>query len=100
MIIAILHIQKCRECLRRISEGIDLIKTDKTVYRAFVLMNRAMLLQQLRYGLNLREWKIKSDGSLEIEKSNILTFTIAKHGQAGQTRNRQAENTVDGIRFR
>jgi len=45
-----------------------LIKTDKTVYRAFVLMNRAMLLQQLRYGLNLREWKIKSDGSLEIEK--------------------------------
>lgn len=65
---AISHIENCRSCLRRIRHGIDLIRMDSTVRRAFTLMNRAMLLQQIRYGLKLREWKVKQDRSLEIEK--------------------------------
>lgn len=65
---AISHIRNCKKCLSRIREGIDLIKSDQSIRKAFTLMNRAMLLQQLRYGLKLREWKIRQDRSLEIEK--------------------------------
>jgi hypothetical protein len=67
---ALTHIENCKKCLSRIREGINPISTEQSVRRAFTLMNRAMLLQQLRYGLKLREWKIRRDRSLEIEKAD------------------------------
>lgn len=66
--VALSNIANCRRCLIRMHEGIELIKADDILRKAFNLMNRAMLLQQLRYGLKLREWKVKEDRSLDIEK--------------------------------
>ncbi|MBP8745143.1 MAG: hypothetical protein KBH86_08450 [Syntrophorhabdus sp.] len=66
--VALSHVENCRQCLSRIREGIDLLQGDETVRKAFLLMNRAMLLQQLRYGLRLREWRVGKDKSLEIER--------------------------------
>lgn len=54
------HIKSCRECLKRMKEGVDLLKENKKVLRAFSLMNRAMLLQQLHYNIDTRNWKIEN----------------------------------------
>lgn len=51
-----LHIATCRQCLVRMKEGVQLLKENPYVRRAFNLMNRAMLLQQIHYNLPLREW--------------------------------------------
>ena len=53
---ALRHLDKCRECLRRMRSGLDLLKADSTVMHAFRLANYAMLLQQLHYSLPLRTW--------------------------------------------
>ncbi len=45
---ALRHIESCRSCLSRMKEGVELLKNNEKVSRAFMLMNRAMLLQQLR----------------------------------------------------
>jgi hypothetical protein len=46
-VIASQHLNKCEECLIRIEKGIDLLKNDPTILRAFQLTNLAMLLQQI-----------------------------------------------------
>jgi len=56
------HIQNCRTCLDRIRDGVSLIESDPLVRRAFGFMNRAILTQQLRYRMKLREWKADRDG--------------------------------------
>ena len=53
---ALHHIDNCRECLRRMRSGLDLLKANSMVMRAFRLANHAMLLQQLHYSLPLRTW--------------------------------------------
>lgn len=60
---ALRHIESCRVCLKRMKEGVQLLKSDAKVARAFKLMNRAMLLQQLNYSIETRNWII--------EKGNI-----------------------------
>lgn len=65
------HIQNCRACLSRMRGGVKLIEKEPSVRRAFNLMNRAMLTQQLRYGLKLREWSVSSDGKASI---NEITY--------------------------
>ena len=64
---ALRHLNKCRECLRRMHSGLDLLKADSTVMHAFRLANYAMLLQQLHYDLTLRTWTIPDRGSPEIK---------------------------------
>jgi len=59
---AVRHIENCRRCLARMRDGIDLIESDSVIRRAFGLMNRAMLTQQIRYGLKLREWETDRGG--------------------------------------
>ena len=61
---ALRHIESCRSCLSRMQEGIKLLKSNEKVNRAFKLMNRAMLLQQLHCGIETRNWII--------EKGNII----------------------------
>lgn len=56
------HIQNCMDCLARMRDGIKLIESDLDIKRAFNLMNRAMLTQQIHYGLKLREWQSGTDG--------------------------------------
>jgi len=56
------HMRRCRDCLRRINEGIDLLTSDPVTRKAFALMNRAMLMQQVHYALStrVREWKLEN----------------------------------------
>jgi len=53
---ALRHIDSCRLCLQRMKEGVDVLKSNEKVNRAFKLMNRAMLLQQLHYSIETRNW--------------------------------------------
>lgn len=64
---ALLHIENCNNCTSRMREGVDLIKSNLKIRRAFNLMNRAMLLQQLHYNLPLREWKKNESGGLVLQ---------------------------------
>lgn len=40
------NLKACRECLERIRGGIDLLRSNETMLKAFMLANRAMLMQQ------------------------------------------------------
>lgn len=55
---ALRHIESCRLCLQRMEEGVELLNSNEKVNRAFRLMNRAMLLQQLHYSIETRNWII------------------------------------------
>ncbi|MBN2909534.1 hypothetical protein JQC72_08340 [Polycladomyces sp. WAk] len=50
------QVNNCYRCLNRMREGIQLVKSDEKVMQAFQLMNKAMLIQQLRYSLPTRNW--------------------------------------------
>jgi hypothetical protein len=56
------HIRNCRTCLERIHDGISLIENDPMVRRAFGFMNRAILTQQIRCRIKLREWTVDKSG--------------------------------------
>lgn len=58
------HLRNCRDCLRRIEEGITLLQSNADAMRAFRLMNRAMLEQRSHYALSVdvRNWTKGSDG--------------------------------------
>lgn len=58
------HVENCRECLHRMREGTTLLTEDENILYAFQLMNRTMLLQQLHYGLPLRNWTDDGTGGL------------------------------------
>lgn len=64
------HMGNCRECLRRMREGTTLLEQDHDVALAFRLMNEAMLMQQIHYGISsqsTRSWVSSSEG-LTIER--------------------------------
>ena len=66
------HMRECREALERIRSGISLLETDGLVAKAFALMNRVMLEQQIHYELasnpqKQRRWVKKGD-SLVLER--------------------------------
>lgn len=67
---ALRHIESCRLCLQRMKEGVELLKTNEKIDRAFRLMNRAMLLQQLHYSIDTRNWIL--------ERGNIIGLKDAK----------------------
>ena len=63
------HLENCRDCLRRMRDGIGLIRQDSEVASAFRLMNEAMLMQQIHYGIasqRIRPW-VNRSGRLELE---------------------------------
>ena len=49
------HMDNCRECLRRMRDGAELIERDPLVALAFRLMNEAMLMQQVHYRISSEE---------------------------------------------
>ncbi len=70
---ALRNMEQCRECLRRVREGIEFLDQDPDVALAFRLMNRAMLMQHAHYEIfsnRPREWK-ENDGRLALEGSFI-----------------------------
>lgn len=64
------HIQNCRRCLIRMREGVSLLENNAAVHRAFLLMNRAMLLQQLHYNLPLRTWHAEGKQGPTLESTD------------------------------
>ncbi len=63
------HLEDCRECLKRMRDGIGLISEDSESASAFRLMNEAMLMQQVHYEIasqRTRPWVNKS-GRLELK---------------------------------
>jgi hypothetical protein len=70
------HINSCRDCLLRMKEGVNLLKSDSPILLAFQLMNRAMLLQQLHYGLPLQNWI--DDGSGALTLNNPVALPVIK----------------------
>ena len=53
------HLNKCRECHKRILDGVTLLETDADVRQAFAWMNQTMLMQQVHYDLaanHKRDW--------------------------------------------
>ena len=64
------HMDNCRECLRRMREGVQILKQDDQVALAFRLMNEAMHMQSVHYKISsegTRKWK-KIRGKLALEK--------------------------------
>lgn len=64
------HLEQCRECHRRMVDGIRTLRTDPDVHQAFAWMNEAMLLQQLHYNLaaNQRRQWIRQGSVLLLER--------------------------------
>lgn len=66
------HIESCRSCLDRMQQGVELLKENDQVNRAFKLMNRAMLLQQLHYSIETRNWIIEKHRIVGLEDTKTL----------------------------
>lgn len=65
------HIESCRSCLARMQQGVELLKENDQVNRAFRLMNRAMLLQQLHYSIDTRNWLVERHRIVGLEDAVI-----------------------------
>jgi hypothetical protein len=67
--VATRHLTECRECHRRIRDGITLLQADPDTKQAFAWMNRAMLEQQLHYNLatNARRPWVAHAGALALQ---------------------------------
>ncbi|WP_425391599.1 helicase-related protein [Ekhidna sp.] len=65
------HIASCYRCLERMREGVDLIAKDLLVKKSFQLMNRAMLLQQLHYSIETREWIVEDNKAENLKSAQI-----------------------------
>jgi len=77
------HIQKCRSCLTRMQDGLALLNTNRIVNRAFKLMNHAMLLQQLHYNIDTRNWIIEKNKIVSLEDADIPDINDNKTWKKG-----------------
>lgn len=68
---ALRHIDSCRLCLQRMKEGVELLNSNEKVNRAFKLMNRAMLLQQLHYSIETRNWILDRGNIIGLKETVI-----------------------------
>ena len=84
------HMRHCRDCLRRMREGAELVGRDTEVAQAFRLMNEAMEMQQIHYRMSSQEtrhwvrtrkgWELSSPfnrPSYETRKSSWRPFQLA-----------------------
>lgn len=61
------HLELCKTILSRIRRGIDLLRTDEEVRRAFQLANEAVFRQQMDTPLSSRKVSIDKTGKRQIE---------------------------------
>lgn len=63
------NIARAEACLERLRDGMELLETNSQAVKAFRLMNRAMLMQQIhsRFSEEPRHWGVKS-GTLVLER--------------------------------
>jgi hypothetical protein len=62
------NIAQCLRCHQRMVHGIELLEENENSRKAFLYMNRAMLLQQLHYRLPLQLWETDSADKVRLEK--------------------------------
>jgi len=65
------HITECRKVLKRMSEGVSLLKSDREILQAFRWANEAMLEQQKRYKISTdfkREWVCLPNGNTKLRE--------------------------------
>lgn len=87
---ALSHMGHCRDCLRRMREGAELVGRDPEVAQAFGLMNEAMEMQQIHYRMSSQEsrhwvktrkgWELSlpfNRPSYETRKSSWRPFQLA-----------------------
>jgi hypothetical protein len=62
------NIGRAEDCLKRMREGVHILRETPRARRAFAQMNRAMLMQQIHHGLSqrARKWHVR-DGVLALE---------------------------------
>lgn len=80
---ALRHIESCRSCLARMADGVDLLKVNSKVNRAFRLMNRAMLLQQLNYSIETRNWVIEKGNITGLKDATIPNINDSSTWKSG-----------------
>lgn len=63
------NISRADDCLRRMKEGVRILREEEQARRAFGLMNRAMLMQQIHHRISQkpRQWQVKS-GELVLDE--------------------------------
>lgn len=69
------HINECKLVLNRMRTGVKLLSTSQLALKAFQLMNRAMLLQQIHYGQKLKKW-VFQDNNKTLEDSDTQDLDI------------------------
>ena len=74
---AVAHIGLCRRAAARISEGIRWIEDTPHARTAFVLANRAVLLQQLHFTANQRKTRLTKGGIVVERGDAVLDWRIA-----------------------
>lgn len=74
------QIELGKECLKRIECGIELLRSNGSVLKAFQLSNRAMLLQQLHYKLPLTEYERYDTKSDKFILKNEITLPNINDG--------------------
>jgi len=77
------NLNRCRNCLERITAGIDLLASDHRTHVAFALMNKAMLMQQIHYRLASdgggRKWST-DDGKISLDREfRVPDYSTAKN---------------------
>lgn len=63
------HISECRKTLKRMTDGVSLLKSDKDILQAFRWANEAMLEQQMRYKISTdfkRDWVCLPNGNTKL----------------------------------
>jgi len=77
------HIDSCRSCLARMQQGVELLNENGQVNRAFRLMNRAMLLQQLHYSIETRNWIIENHRIVGLQNAEIPDINDSSTWKSG-----------------
>lgn len=68
------QIELAKICLSRMSTGISLIRSDDTIWTAFSLSNRAMLMQQIHYKMPLTEFAGFDTKTLQLTLKNTVVL--------------------------
>lgn len=67
------QVLKCKNALNRMKKGIDILYENETIYNAFLLMNKAMLMQRAHSKLNGGEFD-RYPGDKEFSKIDYLSI--------------------------
>ncbi len=65
-----LQLQQCQLALRRMRSGWQMVRSDPLIGRAFRLANAAMLTQQARSTIGLRQTSVSADGVIRVDGSH------------------------------